>query len=194
MKLRIISGEFKGRYIKAPDSDATRPMTDRVRETLFNILNNIIDLDGATALDIFSGSGAIGMECISRGAEYACFVEKNQRVKSNLDGNILSLGIENRTYVYNMDVIRFLETTEKNFDIIIADPPFFDFSIHRGVKVVMDRGLLNEGGLMVVERSVQTKKEDVSEFGKEPNKKIGDALIYFFYPESKIEDSDPENG
>lgn len=193
MKLRIISGEFKGRFIKAPDSDATRPMTDRVRETLFNILNNIIDLDGASALDLFSGSGAIGMECISRGAGFVCFVEKNQKVKNNLDANISSLGIENRTYVYNMDVIRFLETTEKKFDIIIADPPFFDFSIHKGINVVMEKGLLNEGGLMVVERSVQTKKEDVSGFGTEPNKKIGDALIYFFSPKSKIEDSDQES-
>lgn len=194
MKLRIISGEFKGRYVKAPDSDATRPMTDRVRETLFNILNNIIALDGGTVLDLFSGSGAIGLECISRGAEFVCFVEKNHKVKSNLDGNISSLGVESRTYVYNMDVLRFLETTERKFDIIIADPPFFDFSIHRGVKAVMDRGLLNEGGLMVVERSIQTQKEDIPEFGKGPNKKIGDALIYFFYPESKIEHPVPENG
>lgn len=193
MKLRIIAGEFKGRYIKAPDTDTTRPMTDRVRETVFNILNNIIDFDGVIALDLFSGSGAIGIECISRGAEFACFVEKNRNVKNNLDNNIFSLGIENRTYVYNMDVIRFLETIERKFDVIIADPPFFDFSIHRGVKLVMERELLNDGGIMVVERSVQTNKEDVAEFGTEPNKKIGHALIYFFYPETKIKTSEPEN-
>jgi len=194
MKLRIISGKFKGRYVKAPDSDATRPMTDRVRETLFNLLNNNIDLEGATALDLFSGSGAIGMECISRGAKFACFVEKNPKVKSNLDSNISSLGLEEQTFVYNMDVVRFLQSTEKRFDIIIADPPFFDFSIYKGVKTVMERGLLYEGGLMVIERSIQTQKEDTQEFGKEPDKKIGDALLYFFYSEVKEEKSEAENG
>ncbi|HOJ17364.1 MAG TPA: 16S rRNA (guanine(966)-N(2))-methyltransferase RsmD [Ignavibacteriaceae bacterium] len=187
MRLRIISGALKGRFIKAPDSDVTRPMTDRVRETLFNILNNTIDFENIHALDLFSGSGAIGFECISRGAAFTCFIEKNAVVRKNLESNINSLDIKNRTSIFGMDVNRFLETTDKKFDLIVADPPFFDDSVHKGVKIVKDKKILNKHGIMVVERSVLTAKKDIEMFGIEPGKKIGDALLYFF-PESNIDD------
>jgi len=77
MKMRIISGEFKSRMINVPDSKLIRPMTDRVRETLFNLLNNKIDFKNIKVMDLYSGSGALGLECISRGAKEVHFVEKD---------------------------------------------------------------------------------------------------------------------
>ncbi len=92
MRMRIISGEFKGRLIKVPDSKLIRPTTDRVRETLFNLLNNRIDFQGIKVLDLYAGSGSLGLECLSRGAEEIHFVEKNYPIYKNLQENIDSLG------------------------------------------------------------------------------------------------------
>ncbi len=91
MKIRIISGSLKGRFIPVPDSKLIRPTMDRVRETLFNLLNNRIDFNGIDVLDLYSGSGSFGLECISRGAKHVTFVEKNFQIYKNLLENIKSL-------------------------------------------------------------------------------------------------------
>ena len=92
MKMRIISGEFKGRRINVPDSKEIRPTTDRVRETLFNILNNKIDFNNRKVLDLYAGSGSLGLECLSRGASEVHFIERNFKIYKNLQENINSLG------------------------------------------------------------------------------------------------------
>jgi len=105
--MRIISGEFKGRFINVPKSDLIRPTTDRVRETLFNLLNNQIDFDGINVLDVYAGSGSLGLECLSRGAASVDFVEKNFVIQKNLQDNINSLKVEDRCTIYKMEAVRF---------------------------------------------------------------------------------------
>ncbi|PIS44001.1 MAG: 16S rRNA (guanine(966)-N(2))-methyltransferase RsmD, partial [Ignavibacteria bacterium CG08_land_8_20_14_0_20_37_9] len=130
MKLRIISGSLKGRMIKAPDSNLTRPTTDKVRETIFNLLHNKIDFDGISVLDFFAGSGALGFESISRGASNVTFIEKNYPIYKNLLENIKSLNLEESCEIVKSDAVQFAKyTTDKRFNLILADPPFFQYSI-----------------------------------------------------------------
>lgn len=179
MKLRIISGIFKGRLINVPVSDQIRPTTDRVRETLFNLLNNKIDFKGIKVLDLYSGSGSLGLECISRGAETVTFVEKNFKIYKNLLANINSLDAENHTIVIRADARDFTKKkSDVKYDLIIADPPFFKFDIYEVVENVKNNNLLNENAFMIIERSIQTREKDIVSLGINPFKVIGDACIY----------------
>lgn len=167
--------------IKAPDSDLTRPTTDRVRETIFNLLNNKIDFDGITVLDFFSGSGALGFESLSRGAAKVTFVEKNYPVYKNLLENIKALNVEGNCEIVKSDAVQFAKySAGKCFDLILADPPFYQYSIYDVVKYVFENNLLADDGYVIIERSIQTLGKDVEGFGKEPFKRIGDTCLYEF--------------
>jgi 16S rRNA (guanine966-N2)-methyltransferase len=179
MRLRIISGEFKGRFISVPQSDLIRPTTDRVRETLFNILNNKIDFKDIEVLDLYSGSGSLGLECLSRGAHHTDFVEKNFQIRKKLEENILSLNLKAETTVYQEKALTFCDNFRgKKYDLILADPPFFKDDIYEVVKNLLKNNFLAENGFIIIERSIQTKEKDVSNFKVEPFKVIGDACLY----------------
>jgi len=178
--MRIISGRFKGRTLKVPNTKFTRPTTDRVRETLFNLLNNKIDFKGIKVLDIYSGSGALGLESASRGAEEIHFVEKNFPVQKILEENISQIKDELNYKIFKMEAVKFSAVIKEKYDLILADPPFFKDDIFIVVKNIFKNALLAENGLMVIERSIQTKENDVKNFGIEPFKKIGDTLLYEF--------------
>ncbi len=137
MNLRIISGNYKGRFIKSPNSKLTRPTTDRVRETLFNILNNEIDFTDIFVLDLYSGSGALGLECLSRGASLVHFVEKNYLIYKNIISNIEDLNVKDKCEVFKMEAVKFTSSNlVKTYDLIFADPPFFHYDIYDVVKIL----------------------------------------------------------
>lgn len=177
--MRIISGRFKSRLINVPDSELIRPMTDRVRETLFNLLNNKIDFVDIKVLDLYSGSGALGLECLSRGASYVHFVEKNFSICKNLIKNINALGVADKCVIHKMEAFKFLNSSgERDFDLILADPPFFKDDIYKVVESVLANKYLNSGGIMIIERSVQTREKDIEQLKIEPLKITGDACLY----------------
>ena len=179
--MRIIAGKFKGRIIKFPNSKLVRPTTDKTKESIFNYLIHSIDFEGIKVCDIYSGSGSLGLEALSRGAELVHFVEKDFHVSKMLQENISSLQAENSCKVYRMDAIRFSKMADHDkYDLMLADPPFFKNDIHLVVKNIFENGLLNKDGLLIVERSIQTKNEDVEAFKIEPFKRLGDSLIYQF--------------
>jgi len=179
MKMRIISGEFKSRLINVPESKLIRPMTDRVRETLFNLLNNKIDFENIKVLDLYSGSGALGLECISRGAAKVHFVEKDFAIYNNLLQNIKSLNADEKSVVHKSEALRFINSfNERNFDLILADPPFFKDDIYKVVESILNNKYLSQQGFMIIERSIQTKQKDIDNFKVEPFKIIGDACLY----------------
>jgi len=181
MKLRIISGALKGRMFNAPNSHLTRPTTDRVRETIFNLLNNKIDFEGIRVLDFFAGSGALGFESLSRGAASVTFVEKNFPIYKNLQENIHSLQAEEQCEIAKADAVQYARSSEgKQFELILADPPFFQYSIYEVVKLVFEKKLLAHDGYFLIERSIQTLAKDIEGFGKEPFKRIGDTCLYEF--------------
>ncbi len=179
MRMRIISGEFKGRFIQVPQSKDIRPTTDRVRETLFNLLNNKLDFNDLKVLDLYAGSGSLGLECLSRGAGAVHFVERNLFIFKNLINNIASLGIEDKCIVYKMEAVKYSRSNiNKGYDLIIADPPFFKDDIYKVADNLIQNKFLNKNSYIIVERSIQTKEKDIENFKVQPFKIIGDACLY----------------
>ncbi|MGE5680648.1 MAG: 16S rRNA (guanine(966)-N(2))-methyltransferase RsmD [Bacillota bacterium] len=182
--MRIISGILKGRTLKVPSTKFTRPTTDRVRETLFNLLNNQIDFEGIKVLDIYAGSGSLGLECFSRGASEVHFIEKNFPIYKVLQSNIDSLNYEINYKIFKMEALRFSTmSNHETYDLILADPPFFKDDIHIVAGNLLKNNFLNKEGILIIERSVQTREKDIEGFGIEPFKKIGDTFLYSFVKE-----------
>jgi 16S rRNA (guanine966-N2)-methyltransferase len=150
--MRIISGLHKGRRLKTLAGQRVRPTSDRLRETLFNVLAPRIA--GASFLDLCAGSGAVGIEAVSRGASRVVFVESSRRAASLIDDNLDHCGIEDDVEVIDRDVLsalKVLATREDRFDIIFLDPPY-DSEIHgSALRLISEKGLLAENGLVIVE-------------------------------------------
>jgi 16S rRNA (guanine966-N2)-methyltransferase len=117
--VRVVAGEFRGRRLAAPRGVGTRPTADRVREALFSMLG---DVSGARVLDLYAGSGALGIEALSRGAESAVFVERDPRAVAAIERNLASIGLRER--VVRGDALRFLATDQGMFDLVFCDPPY----------------------------------------------------------------------
>jgi 16S rRNA (guanine966-N2)-methyltransferase len=117
--LRVVAGSFKGRRLVAPRGARTRPTADRVREALFSMLGEV---GGARVLDLYAGSGALGIEALSRGAKSATFVDRDPRAIAAIERNLASLGLE--APVARQDVLRFLARTDGAFDLVFCDPPY----------------------------------------------------------------------
>lgn len=121
--MRIIAGEFRGRKLKTPAHRRTRPTADRVREAWFSILEP--SLQGAAVLDLFAGSGALGLEALSRGSGHADFVELAKSPLSALEANVTALGVAERVSIYHQDALRFARRLpEAAYDVALADPPY----------------------------------------------------------------------
>lgn len=179
MRLRITSGYLKGRFINVPKSDLIRPTTERVRETIFNILNNKISFDGMKVLDLYSGSGSLGFECLSRGAFEIHFVEKNSVIYKNLEDNIKLLQVADKCKIFKMPAVRFSSSKVDNgYDLIFADPPFFKDDIYNVVDNLINNKYLRSESFIIIERSIQTKQKDIDNFKVEPFRIIGDACLY----------------
>ena len=179
MRLRITSGFLKGRFINVPKSELVRPTTERVRETIFNILNNKISFENIKVLDLYSGSGALGFECLSRGADEIHFVEKNSVIYRTLEENIKQLQSGDKCRIFKMSAIKFSSLKiEDKYDLILADPPFFKDDIYNVVANIFEYGYLNNDCFMIIERSIQTKQKDIENLKSEPFKIIGDTCLY----------------
>jgi len=141
-----VAGKFGGRRLAAPPGRGTRPTADRVREALFSMLG---DVSGAHVLDLFAGSGALGIEALSRGAASAAFVESDARAAAVVRRNLDSLGL--RAEVRRQDALRFLAAAEGSFDLVLADPPYDSASRIAGPLAERLPGVLAEGGRIVTE-------------------------------------------
>jgi 16S rRNA (guanine(966)-N(2))-methyltransferase RsmD len=150
--MRIIAGEFRGRVIKSPTDSRTRPTSDRLRETLFNVLAPRIE--GARFLDMCAGSGAIGMEALSRGAEHVTFVDRSRKVCALIEENLDLLGIpEAETDIQALSAENFVgRKHELGWDIVFYDPPYdsnYEVVLHEfGTP---EGNLLNEDGILIAE-------------------------------------------
>ena len=150
--MRIIGGKFRGRVLAEFKGDNVRPTSDRAKEALFNILS--LKVREAEVLDLFCGSGALGLECLSRGAKKVVFNDLSKDSIGILKKNLSALKIEREqeAVVYNYDFLACLDRVEKGFDLIFIDPPYaFDYGVPAMEKIVK-RGLLNGDGIIVYER------------------------------------------
>jgi 16S rRNA (guanine966-N2)-methyltransferase len=163
--MRVISGSAKGRPLKGPPGSGTRPMTDMVKEALFNILTPF-GFEDALVLDLYAGTGALGIEALSRGAAHADFVEQNHAACRNIEGNLESTGLAVGGKVHCRSVAEFITHPPHSgdgiakYDIIFADPPYAAPDIAEIITVVDERGLLAAEGVLVVGHSARLPLED----------------------------------
>lgn len=146
--LRIIGGEWRGRKFGFPPVAAIRPTPDRVRETVFNWLQSVIP--GSRCLDLYAGSGALGLEALSRGARELVFVDVDPAVVRHLASTLETLGCD-RGRVVRGDARRFLEGAVEPFDIVFLDPPYADRTLAGTCRRIAERGWLKPGGLAYLE-------------------------------------------
>lgn len=148
--MRIIAGTAKGRKITVPKGPTVRPTTDRVREALFSHLGHRVA--GARVLDLFAGSGALGLEALSRGASSAVFLEKSKKTALNLFKNIETLGFSAESTVKLKDSISFLRgESESVYDLIFLDPPYDSDLLAKSMELINKTRILDDSGIIVAE-------------------------------------------
>lgn len=176
--MRIISGRHGGRKIHPPSNmPYTRPTTDIAKEGLFNILQNQIDFEGLNTLDLFGGTGAISYELASRGAAHLTIVEKDKHMFEFIKKNVEALQIENCKRVLS-DVFKFLENCTQQYDFIFAGPPYALQTIDELPKIIIEKKLLSEGGIFVLEHTSRNNYESYPGFVKQRN--YGTTVFSFF--------------
>ncbi len=148
---RVIAGRLGGRRLQVPDGAGTRPTADRAREGLFSSLQSQLDLEGARVLDLYAGSGALGIEALSRGAATATFVESDEAAAAVVRANLTGLGL-GEGHVVTGEVERFLGGTPAAFDLVLADPPY---RAPIGTALAALVGWLAPGAVVVVERATR---------------------------------------
>jgi 16S rRNA (guanine966-N2)-methyltransferase len=147
--LRIIAGRFRGRSIKTFEGKTVRPSGGLVRGVIFNVLAG--QLEGRRVLDLYAGSGALGLEALSRGASEAVFVESNRLVADVLKENLSALQILPRSRIVQQDCLEFLSSPGQQFGLILADPPYRHNVSSKIVTLVCENELLEEGGILVLQ-------------------------------------------
>ncbi len=176
--MRITGGTLARRPLDAPKGDRTRPTTDRVREALFSMLGSRVDLGGARVLDLFAGSGALGLEALSRGAAHATFVERHGPTLAVARRNAQALGVAGAAAFVRADALAFLERAAEPIDLVLADPPYALPELSALPERV--RPLLASGGLLVLEHDTRHAFEDAP--GHVLSRAYGGTVVSLFAP------------
>ena len=151
--MRVISGRARGTVLKTPEGLQTRPTADRVKEALFSIIQ--FDLPGARVLDLFGGTGQLGIEAISRGAKSAVFVDAGDAPCRLIRENLRRAKMEGEARVVRSDYLQFLSTCREKFDIIFLDPPYAEVFLENAIKKISEIDILQSGGIIVSERPAE---------------------------------------
>jgi 16S rRNA (guanine(966)-N(2))-methyltransferase RsmD len=160
--MRIITGTYKGRHFDIPRTFKARPTTDFAKENIFNVLTGYIDLDGATALDLFSGTGSITLELLSRGCSRVVSVEQDRDHHRFITDCLKKLGT-NVCLPLRGDAFRFIKSCKQQFDFIFADPPYALKELPQIPQLIFDHNLLKEDGIFVFEHGKD------NDFSQHPN-------------------------
>ena len=178
--MRVITGVYKGRIINTVTDLSVRPATDRVRQTVFDMLANRIEFEGATVLDLFAGSGSLGIEALSRGAAHVTFVERGEEAVQHLKHNVRSLGCEAATEICEMDAMIFLKGRQSSYDLVFADPPYAFDRTEEIPQVVFREKMVKPQGYLIVEHSKDVRFEGTPLYRKGPEKRFGRTVVTFF--------------
>ena len=173
--MRIVAGKYRVRKLTPPSDDSVRPTTDRIKETVFNILQ--WDVEGARVLDLFAGSGALGIECLSRGAAEVVFADKSPASVALIRQNLK--GIEGSYRVFTADFTGVLRSGEDKFDLIFIDPPYKSGLGELAVDAAFDLGRVAEGGTVVYEHSSEIPFKCAREDIKVRTKVMGSVTVEF---------------
>ena len=152
--MRIISGYLKGKKIDLPKDNLTRPLKDMVKESIFNIIEHSNDISSklkeAVVLDLFSGTGSFGLECVSRGAKKVIFNENYNSAIDILEKNIKNLNCENKCQILKSDCFNLLKNFNEKVDIIFMDPPFKEEKINELIISIMEANILKQNALIII--------------------------------------------
>ena len=183
--MRIIAGTFRGKKILEPKDTQTRPLKDLAKESIFNILNHSnkfkVNLTSSNILDLFSGVGSFGIECLSRGAKQVVFAEKYNAVLPILKKNLQSLKLIENFEIIEKDIyeINFFKSLNIKFDIIFIDPPYKDKNLNLLLDNIKNENVLNENGILVLHRHKDEKDLIPDKLNVIEEKKYGLSKIIF---------------
>jgi 16S rRNA (guanine966-N2)-methyltransferase len=179
--MRIVAGKFRGARIEAPKGLATRPTSDRVRQALFNVLTHggpCLDLEGLRVLDLFAGSGALGLEALSRGARFALFIEESAEARAAIRRNVDALGLTGATKIWRRDATRLGEASAlQSFDLVFCDPPYGKSLGERALAAACEGGWLAPGAVAVLEERADRAIAWPAPFQEIDRRRYGDTAI-----------------
>ncbi len=177
--MRVITGKARGVQLKTPDGIQTRPTADRVKEALFSILQ--FEVPGCRVLDLFGGTGQLGIEALSRGAEYAVFVDASDAACRLIQENLRRTRLESQGKVVRNDYMAYLRQCRESFDIILLDPPYAEVFLENALNCISEIDILETGGIIVTERPVEKELSlDLPGFTRSKDYKYGKTLITIF--------------
>jgi 16S rRNA (guanine966-N2)-methyltransferase len=181
--MRIVGGKFKSRVIAAPPGSATRPTTDRVREAIFNRLSHGIPgftINNARTLDLFAGSGAMGLEALSRGARHVLFVDTSERARAAIRRNAEALGVLGLCKIWRRDATRLGECKPAPpFDLVLLDPPYGKGCIEKTLEKLVAGSWLKPGTIIVAEEAATTEFTSPASIAVLDERRYGDTKVMF---------------
>lgn len=177
--MRVITGKARGVTLKTPNGMETRPTSDRVKEALFSIIQ--FDIPGARVLDLFGGSGQLGIEALSRGAKSAVFVDASENACSLIRENLKRAKLSNDAKVVRSDYMRYLQTCRETFEIVLLDPPYAEVFLENALKCLSEIDILQSGAIIVAERPVGKELPwDFPGFTRSKDYKYGNTLLTLY--------------
>ena len=177
--MRVITGKARGVTLKTPDGMQTRPTSDRVKEALFSIIN--FDIPGARVLDLFGGTGQLGIEALSRGAKSATFVDAGEPACRLIRENLRRTKLEADGKVIRSDYMAYLDRCREQFDIIFLDPPYAEVFLENSLKRIAEIDILQSGGIIVAERPLGKELPwDFEGFTRSKDYKYGNTLLTIY--------------
>lgn len=177
--MRVITGKARGVQLKTPEGMLTRPTADRVKEALFSIIN--FDIPGAKVLDLFGGTGQLGIEALSRGAESAVFVDEREDACKIIRENLRRTRLEEHGKVLRSDYLQYLRRCKDKFDIILLDPPYAEVFLENALKCITEIDILQSGGIIVTERPLGKELPYVFDgYTRSKDYKYGNTLLTLY--------------
>ena len=190
--MRIIAGQHRGRNLVTVRDHSVRPTTDRAKQTIFDILSNRLDFDGIEVLDLFAGSGSLGLEAISRGARQATFVDKSPQSLQVLEANVTALGCNEQCTSYAADVFWYLKNARHAFDVVFVDPPYRLERIADLPAELHASRALREGTFVVMEHSRKSPVEPSESMFEITRKLFGQTIVLILKTKSKESTQAPQ--
>tara|TARA_B100001027_G_scaffold23819_1_gene14015 strand:+ start:585 stop:1145 length:561 start_codon:yes stop_codon:yes gene_type:complete len=184
--MRIISGKFKGKKLLLPKNKKTRPLKDLVKVSIFNLLDhsNIVGkkLENSSVLDLFSGSGSFGLECLSRGSKSVYFFENYSEVVKILEKNLSSFANKDNFKVFKYNCFEFFNSKkkiDKKFDVVFLDPPYKEERINQLIEQILEKNILNNKSIIIIHRHKKDKIEITKKVKILDTRNYGNSKVYF---------------
>ena len=181
--MRVVAGRARGITLKTPDGMLTRPTSDRVKEAMFSIVQ--FDLPGAYVLDLFGGTGQLGIEAISRGAKGSVFVDSREDACRLINENLKRTNMQKEAQVIRSDYMAYLSRCKSKFDIILLDPPYAEEFLENSLKMITEIDILQSGGIIITERPLgKALLCEFSGFTRSKDYKYGNTLVTLYRKEA----------